>query len=615
MADLDDLDQELLGMADGGESEDEESIDDLDRLEQTEFPDERSPSQEAKESVEKVEEPAGNRRGVAQKVKSRGRKRRKQESEDEDGEASPSPAASLDADGIDESEGEADAPAEDDDDAPLYPLEGKFVSSSDRTHVMSLPEIERESILAERAEEVARRQQDLQLRKQLQRSQAAANKHKRKAAAAELEDGSRRSTRPKTEKASALDNYRRAREQKGAERRELESGRDRRDERSPSSAASDRDADGESEVEWAEPTTDRRRDEPPADLRDFERTRVGRSNFSKVCFYPGFEDAIKGCFARVSIGLNRETGQNQYRMTQIRGFTEGKPYQLETNLGKKFTTDQYAIVAHGKAEKPWPFSACSDSKFTEAEYQRFQETLTKDNMRAPSRKFLSGKVDAINDLINQKFTEETLQAKFTKQKAMQQKYNPAHIAKQKRIDINKRRAEAEENGDEEEVARCDAELQALDNSASNANGAVKISSSPAKTQSQHDRLAQLNHKNRSKNQQEIRNALIAERNRNKKVLEEKAKAAKAAAEAEANATFKADKKETALKKAAIKDLFGEGSDTSRAGTPATGIDTPKKKSGTSTPLNGVKGPIGALKKKNLEDDVIGGLDLGIDIEI
>ena len=91
---------------------------------------------------------------------------------------------------------------------------------------------------------------------------------------------------------------------------------------------------------------------------------------------------------------------------------------------------------------------------------------------------------------------------------------------------------------------------------------------------------------------------------------------KAKAEAEANAALKAEGKEGALKKAAMKDLFGEGSDTSRAGTPANGIDTPKKKkSGTNTPQNGVKGPIGALKKNNLEDDVMGDLDLGIDIEI
>lgn len=234
----------------------------------------------------------------------------------------------------------------------------------------------------------------------------------------------------------------------------------------------------------------------------------------------------------------------------------------------------------------------------------------------PSRKFLQGKVDAINNLLDQKFTEQTLQEKFAKQRAMEHKYDPANLAKQKRKDIETRRAEAEQNGDEEEVARCEAELQALNNSASNANGAVKISSSPAKPMMQHDRLAQLNQKNRTKNQQEVRNALIAERNKTKKEREEKAKAAQAMAEAQARAAVKAEKKESSLKKAAMKDLFGEGSDTSRAGTPATGIVTPLRKSATSTPLlSGVKGPIGALKKKNLEDDVIGGLDLGIDIEI
>lgn len=298
------------------------------------------------------------------------------------------------------------------------------------------------------------------------------------------------------------------------------------------------------------------------------------------------------------------------------GFVEGKPYQLETALGKKFTTDQYALVAHAHHERPWPFSACSDGKFTESEFQRLQENLRNDNMRAPSRKFLQSKVEGINKLLNQKFTEETLQEKFAKQRAMELKYDPVHIAKEKRKDINKRRAEAVENEDDEEVARCDAELEALDNSSSNANGAVKIKPSPAKPMLQHDRLAQLNQKNRSKNAQEVRNALIAERKKNNALREQKAQEARAKAEAEANAALKAEGKEGALKKAAMKDLFGEGSDTSRAGTPANGIDTPKKKkSGTNTPQNGVKGPIGALKKKNLEDDVMGDLDLGIDIEI
>ncbi len=38
---------------------------------------------------------------------------------------------------------------------------------------------------------------------------------------------------------------------------------------------------------------------------------------------------------------------------------------MEAANGKILVSDQYAIVAHGKAEKEWPFLACSDSRFTE----------------------------------------------------------------------------------------------------------------------------------------------------------------------------------------------------------------------------------------------------------
>lgn len=292
------------------------------------------------------------------------------------------------------------------------------------------------------------------------------------------------------------------------------------------------------------------------------------------------------------------------------GFTEGKPYQLEMANGKHFTTDQYALVAHGSAEKPWPFHACSDGKFTEDEFRRFIETLSKENIRPSSRKHLTKKVNDIHELLNQHFTEETLQQKFANQRAMELKYDPVHAARQKRKDIHRRREDAEANGDDEEIARCNAELEALDNAA--ANGAVKPKSTPAapaKALTQHERLAQLNQTNRSKNQQEVRKALIEERrklerereaNRGKKLLAEKAGL-------EAGVKAKHD-----LQKNAMKDMFGEGdTDGSRAATPA--MNTPKK-SGAGLAVK--KGPVGALKVKDLDDDVIGSLDLGIDeIEI
>jgi len=151
---------------------------------------------------------------------------------------------------------------------------------------------------------------------------------------------------------------------------------------------SDADAEGESEVEWDDPkargarrSSSAPRDEAPAELTDYDHVRLGRDNFAKVCFYPGFEKAITNCFARISIGPDKVTGQNVYRLAQIKGqhcclysmvtahqrlgFTEGKPYAMEGVNGKPFTTDQYALVAVGKSEKEWPFLACSNSKFTE----------------------------------------------------------------------------------------------------------------------------------------------------------------------------------------------------------------------------------------------------------
>ena len=221
-----------------------------------------------------------------------------------------------------QSDSEGDAPGEiSDDEAPLYPVEGQFESVADKARILGLPEIEREEILAERASHVTRRQQDLQLKRALAATREKARSHNKRKANDDLDDGMRKSSKAKTEKRSALDDYKRAREQREAGKTRVDPRRDPRDDRS-ASYASDRDADGESdEVEWAEPSSEYKRDEPPADIRDFNRAHVGRSNFAKVCFYPNFENAVKGCFARVSVGPDRQTGQNVYRMAQIKGMS------------------------------------------------------------------------------------------------------------------------------------------------------------------------------------------------------------------------------------------------------------------------------------------------------
>ncbi len=61
------------------------------------------------------------------------------------------------------------------------------------------------------------------------------------------------------------------------------------------------------------------RESLPADLKDVERVRVGRSRFAQVAFYPDIETALIGCFVRINIGPDPEKGQDVYRMAAIKG--------------------------------------------------------------------------------------------------------------------------------------------------------------------------------------------------------------------------------------------------------------------------------------------------------
>jgi len=47
--------------------------------------------------------------------------------------------------------------------------------------------------------------------------------------------------------------------------------------------------------------------------------------------------------------------------------------EVGNNIVKRnIVTDQYVVLAHGKAEKEWPFMACSDSKISEVSFQSFR---------------------------------------------------------------------------------------------------------------------------------------------------------------------------------------------------------------------------------------------------
>ena len=236
--------------------------------------------------------------------------------------------------------------------------------------------------------------------------------------------------------------------------------------------------------------------------------------------------------------------------------------------------DQYAVVAQGRSEKPWPFAACSDGKFTDQEMDRYTSLLREQHLRLPTAKALNTKVNDINNLLNRRWTDEDISAKINKQKGIEKKYDPANAANLAREKIMKRKARAEEDSDDEEIARCNAELQALESNS--ANGSAVIGRSPAKpvkagTVTEQERLAQRNAITRKANAEEVRKALLAERKKELAARERAIAQAKAKAEQDAKLLNVPDQ-DTA-------DLFG--SDVSRAGTPVNGL----KKAAKLNPLD------------------------------
>ncbi len=234
---------------------------------------------------------------------------------------------------MDESDSESDAGPAFEDEGDKYPLEGKFMNAADKEHIMSLPEINREELLADRAQEIERDRQNRALRQLLNAREADSKKQdkKRKAGAADLEEHQRKTSRQRTklgggrvgEANTGIDSLKRARAEKNDRQRRRDEDKERnRDRRNPRDESEQGRSD--SEVEWDDHKAKKRskspdyKDAEPATLVDIERVRVGRSRFAKVCFYPGFDEAITDCFVRISVGIDKDTGSNIYRMAQIK---------------------------------------------------------------------------------------------------------------------------------------------------------------------------------------------------------------------------------------------------------------------------------------------------------
>lgn len=174
----------------------------------------------------------------------------------------------------------------------------------DRKKLAGLTGLEREQRLAELAEQENERRKKDQLKALLsQRDSRDANKSKRKASSADLDDDD--------DEFKSVNRRRAKREEAVQALRNRRNNNSQRVTKKGRSQRSTPDAEGESDYE---PAVD-----PLGELHEYQRVRIGRTNFSEYCFYPEFHKYLLHCFTRVCFSQDSVTGENQYRMTQIKG--------------------------------------------------------------------------------------------------------------------------------------------------------------------------------------------------------------------------------------------------------------------------------------------------------
>ncbi|PHH80152.1 hypothetical protein CDD80_2690 [Ophiocordyceps camponoti-rufipedis] len=587
-----DIDDELLALA-GGDSEDEGSRRDVS---------------------------ASPRRSSAKKAK----RQRGRESEAE-GEAGSAPATpnSLESAPMDESDSDAEQPASRDRAAgggegdQKYPVDGMFVSQAEKAEIMALREVEREQIIADRISEIERQRQNRLLRQMVTSVENEERKYvkkKRSADTADLEDGERVASKQRTGKASetAMDSLRRARAEKQRRKEDQDRRKDalspRRDVGGP--AESDHDFE---RTRSRTPADDEAKGLPAPELRDYERVRLGRNEFAQVCFTPGFEASITGCFIRVAVGAHPHTGIEQYRMACIKGFATGRPYAMMGPNGQ-FVTDQYAKGAHGKAIKDFPFIGASNSKFTDAELNRYQITCKNEGVTLPTKQSLVDKIDDINALIKHNWTSEEIKSGLSRRNELKRHFDPAQ-----RERLGRQLDEAVARGNEDKVEELQAELNRLSAQRlafRTTLGAKRVGEAPKS--SEQDRLAERNRENRRMNAELVRKAQLKEKARAREIERAVKRGEQVPDDPSRRLRTKAKFVHDVNEQQQQKKPASSSQQASNSSTP-TGTPKPQPLASHLVKLQEKKYGDGkglpTIHKPLMDDDVIGALDLEIDVEI
>lgn len=450
---MSDLEEDLLALAGGAGSESE---------------------------IESDYEPAPAERSSSQE-----RKRRRVDDDDDDDEEEDDDEDDYDPEAAFASENEDE---EDFEEVNPYPLEGKYKNEQDKLELEEMPEVERESVLFERSQEL----QMYQERKLLaQRSHQNKRQLERSSRSQKVKESAR------SLKTSKLSELKKQREKKHRRERDDYESESEEEEDPYDLGDEDDDEDGyepdfqsydDQEVQWAT-----RQTRKPVAVNDINTIKTSRSVAEKFCFYPGFEDAVIGTYGKVRIS------PTAYRMVRIEGVVQGKPYQL--NDQKVMTNQYFQLYQPGMPKKNFPMNRLSDEPITQQEFDKWKEYIDRakaegKSVSAPTISEVERKYAELKQFGNLKLDGETFKQYMENRKRFNNTVAESDVLGTK-LKLKQKLSIAQLQGNSNEVKRLSKELGEIEKTFNKISN-TKIESAPL--------AAIISEKNRRLNIERVRNA-------------------------------------------------------------------------------------------------------------
>ncbi|KAF8502950.1 plus-3-domain-containing protein [Hysterangium stoloniferum] len=388
-------------------------------------------------------------------------------------------------------------PESEEDESNPYPLEGKYKDAEDRARLLEMPEIERESVLAQRLEEIQRLQEGMNLDRMLG-AQTGNGDAEHVSQAAKRKHAVRGATKEKTKKLDELKAKRKAKEERARDKAASPTRRQSSESEPELSDVTDEEGEINKEEE-AERKYKETFGSPKAKYKlmqeDLEKLRLSRHQVAKHYYAPWFEEWIVGAWVRYLVPSNNMARTSVYRACEIIGLAPEpvKPYKVND-----VAVNRMVELKHGNSVRMFPMDKISDSPFSQKEFERLVAVFEDEKVAPPSRRSIDKKCEQLRKLPERPLTEADVTAMIARKNAL----NPANavmaLAFNTRVQLTQRRNLALKRQDFKEAAEVDKELEALVAAQPSLNGRAKETTV--------DLMSKVNARNRQANLEAVRKA-------------------------------------------------------------------------------------------------------------